>query len=120
MNLRPSACRAGRVAALVTLGSVGLACVGGSGSVPGQVIGGEASSGQGSTGTDTVSGDTSGDSKKPSTNNSPAPTEGPSAEVPDPAGCQAGLPCDCGSTKLVGTYTCPDGGKPTCSCKPVP
>jgi hypothetical protein len=103
------------VAFLVTAGSVGLACVGGSGSLPGQVIGGEESSGQGSTGTDTASGDTGGATTKPSATASPTATA-----TDPPAGCKEGSPCDCGSTKFVGTYTCGDGGKATCSCKPVP
>lgn len=115
------------VAVLVTLGSVGVvACVGGSGSVPSQVLGGEEPSGQGTSGsgTATASGsDKTDDDTSPAPTETPGPTPAPSpAPSPkgNPGGCQEGSPCDCGSTKLVGTYTCSDAGKPTCSCKPVP
>lgn len=115
---------AGFVLAMVI--ALGAACVGGPGSVPDQVIGGEGASSNAEQG-GSSSGDAKGSSSgsKTGSTSTATPTAPTAAPTPTPTttgsagGCVEGSPCDCGSTKFVGTYKCVDG-KPTCNCVPVP
>ncbi len=82
-----------------------VACVGGSGSLPGQAVGSE----------EPTSG---GSDSRSSTSPSPSSGSGSNAGSNDTAPavqCTPGASCDCGSPRFVGTQKC-DGDKPTCQC----
>lgn len=106
--MRPFFVASGFVAAC----SVVVACVGGGGSLPSDVVGGE--------GTSTSAGSGSGSGGRqddaPSAQTPPSGTGNGSTE---PTQCTPGAACDCGSASFVGTQKC-DGEKPTCECKPAP
>ncbi len=94
----------------VAASAVVVACVGGGGSLPSEVVGGE--------GTSTSAG--SGARQDDSAPQAPPSANGNSGQgATEPQSCTPGAPCDCGSASFVGTQKC-DGDKPTCECKPAP